>query len=191
MAIGAIALGVTIGACGGDDDDESGQPAASSSGELAIYDWEASVIPRRGVGDPFTNGYSSEPETPAGAVVVRAEDTLEGTQYFVLRNEPFVTEEDVVDPEVGFDPTGVPSVVFQLTDAGKRDFREGTAAIAARGRKQGKPNHFAVIVDGERISLPQIDFRELPNGVDPSTGVQIAGGFTEEEAEELVEQLGG
>ena len=48
---------------------------------------------------------------------------------------------------------------------------------------------FAIVLDGELQSRPQINFKENPDGIDGRTGAQISGNFTLTEAQDLAEVL--
>ncbi len=51
--------------------------------------------------------------------------------------------------------------------------------------------HFAIAVDDELLTVPYVDFRMNPEGIDPRTGSQISGGFTIASARQLAVLLAG
>ena len=71
-----------------------------------------------------------------------------------------------------------------------------TRTLAERGSRRvgvvpGNANqHFAIVVDDQIVSVPYIDFRQNPEGIDGSTGSQIQGGFTIASARQLASILG-
>jgi SecD/SecF fusion protein len=70
-----------------------------------------------------------------------------------------------------FDPTsGLPVVTMQFTDAGGDLFHEITRDEAIRGRALGRPQHFAIVLDNELRSFPQIDYQKYADGINPGAG---------------------
>ena len=151
---------------------------------------------------------------PQGTVVLQAEppsddpstdvDESEGapTEYFVLRDRPELTGDQITDPRQDFDQANQPVVTFSFTDEGREAFSEVTRRIAQRGASQAPPNacatpeggdafsdHFAVVLDGEIKSRPIINFCENPDGIDGRTGAQIGGSFSIQEAQDLAKFL--
>ena len=93
-----------------------------------------------------------------------------------------------------FDPqTNEPIVSMQFTNAGGKKFAEITRREAQRGKLltntvgQGQPifQHFAIVLDREIRSWPQIDWQQYPGGISGSNGAQITGNFTIGEAKDL------
>jgi len=151
---------------------------------------------------------------PQGTVVLEAEppsddpstevDESDGApvRYFVLRDRPEVTGDQITDPRQDFDQVNQPVVTFNFTDEGREAFAEVTRRIAQRGASQAPPNacatpeggdafsdHFAVVLDGEIKSRPIINFCENPDGIDGRTGAQIGGSFSIQEAQDLAKFL--
>ena len=92
--------------------------------------------------------------------------------------------------------TGQPIVLLDFTDAGADKFHEITRAEAQRGRRlynstgqQGDPDvfnqQFAIVLDRELITAPQIDFTENPDGIPGNQGAQITGIGSTTEAEQI------
>jgi SecD/SecF fusion protein len=121
--------------------------------------------------------------------------------YFVLNDDPVLSGSDVTNPQQGFDEggggTGAPNVTFGFTSHGKKVFEGVTKKIAQRGQeaqlpgvgKEAAQQHFAVVLDGQLITTPSIDYTKYPEGIDASTGSQISGGFTISSAQELAQEL--
>lgn len=112
-------------------------------------------------------------------------------RYFVLMDNPSLSGDDIKNPEQNFDQNNQPNVTFDFTDRGRQAFQEITRDIAQRGVESGlgQPYSFAIVLDGEIVSRPIIDFNENPDGIDGRTGAQISGSFTVQEAQDLAEFL--
>ena len=118
-----------------------------------------------------------------------------------MRDRPELTGDDIRNPEQQFDPTtNQPNVTFDFTDEGREAFQEVTRRIALRGAERAgsgvsaeqaseASDSFAVVLDGEIVSRPIINFVENPDGIDGRTGAQISGNFTIQEAQDLAEFL--
>jgi SecD/SecF fusion protein len=86
-----------------------------------------------------------------------------------------------VDPS-----TNQPVVLMKFTGKGNKAFRDITRAEAQRGRALGTPQHFAVVLDNQIRTWPQINYDELPNGIDPTgSGAQITGLSSASEAKSI------
>jgi SecD/SecF fusion protein len=197
----------------------------TSNGTYYLFD-ENTLQP---IGDPsdrksdlFANlpGERQPPDSvvlkvPRGTVVVadtQAETSPTATpgtgQFFVLRDRPALSGNDITNPEQNFDPTtNQPNVTFDFTDEGRDKFQNVTRTIAQRGAEEfftatGQPGStattqqaeqfsgsFAIVLDGEVESRPIINFAENPDGIDGRTGAQISGSFTTQEAQDLAETL--
>ena len=86
-----------------------------------------------------------------------------------------------------FDPTsGDPIVLLSFKGKGNKAFAQVTKNEAVRGSIQKSPQHFAIVLDNEIRSWPQIDYTQYPNGIDPTgTGAQITGMSNLKEAQNL------
>jgi SecD/SecF fusion protein len=93
-----------------------------------------------------------------------------------------------------FDPTsGQPIVTIQFTGHGNKLFHQITRDEAVRGSTLGTPQHFAIVLDNELRSFPQIDYQKYPDGIDPTNGgAEITGmaGLSEAKNLALVLQTG-
>ncbi len=121
--------------------------------------------------------------------------------YFVIRDRPELSGNDIKDPQQDFAPTtNQPIVTFGFTDHGRQQFEEVTKRIAERGLNQAPPgisgnsaaasnysDHFAVVLDREVVSRPIINFVDNPAGIDGRNGAQIEGSFTIQEAQDLAQ----
>ena len=136
-------------------------------------------------------------EVKPGTVIVQAE-RVEGAKedsdkWFVLNDDFALRGTDVKNPEQNFDQSGSggPIVTFEFTDKGRRTWQQVTREIAERGQGSFPPKnqHFAVVLDDDLITVPFIDFKQNPDGIDGRNGSQIEGGFTIQTAQDLANQL--
>jgi SecD/SecF fusion protein len=121
--------------------------------------------------------------------------------YYVLNDNPVLSGSDITNPQQGFDEgaggTGAPNVNFGFTSSGKPIFERVTKEIAHRGQeaqlpgvsKEDAQQHFAIVLDGQLITVPSIDYTQYPEGIDASQGSEISGGFTLTSAQELASEL--
>jgi SecD/SecF fusion protein len=128
------------------------------------------------------------------------------SQFFVLHDKPGLLGDQITDPKPGTDQFNQPTVDFNFTDTGRENFAQVTADIANRGLEDcfaatGTPcgsissqqaeqfsGSFAIVLDGELVSRPIINFIDNPAGIDGRTGAQISG-VTAQEAQDLAEVL--
>jgi SecD/SecF fusion protein len=116
-------------------------------------------------------------------------------QFYVLRDHVSLLGSDITNPQPSTDSTtGQPDVTFGFTSKGQREFQAVTKAIARRGDLvSGLGNtfnqHFAVALDNQLITVPSIDYKLYPDGIDGSNGANITGGFTTQTASDLATQL--
>ncbi len=121
--------------------------------------------------------------------------------WFVINDDPVLTGSDVKNPQQSFDEggggTGAPNVTFGFTSHGQNVFQQVTKEIAHRGQeaqlpgvpKEAAQQHFAVVLDGQLITTPSIDYTKYPEGIDTATGSEITGGFTITSAQSLANEL--
>ena len=148
-------------------------------------------------------------EQPADDPATDEDEAATGLRgYFLMRDRPELSGEDIRNPEQQSDQvSNTPNVTFDFTDEGRRAFSEVTERIAQRGQERANEqlgvqaaqlsaedasnlsDSFAVVLDGEIVSRPIINFVENPSGIDGRTGAQISGNFTITEAQDLAEFL--
>ncbi len=129
--------------------------------------------------------------------------------WYVLNDDPVLGGEDINNPRQGlFNPqqgllntgegTGQPDVVFGFSSShGQMVFERLTKEIAQRGMNAQLPGvpkaralqHFAVVLDGQVITAPSIDYTQYPEGIDATHGSQITGSFTLTFARKLADEL--
>ncbi|HET7045767.1 MAG TPA: protein translocase subunit SecD [Gaiellaceae bacterium] len=86
-----------------------------------------------------------------------------------------------IDPQ-----SGSPVVLMKFKGEGNKAFRDITAAEARRGSAVGTQQHFAIVLDNQIRSWPQIDYTQYPNGIDPTGGgAQITGLQSQQEAKDI------
>jgi SecD/SecF fusion protein len=144
-------------------------------------------------------------KVPQGVVLVRAEQADPKAKpvdrWYVLKDQPALRGTDIKNPEQNFDTgaggSGQPNVTFEFTSSGRSQWQKTTRAIAQRGQASFIPGsdpqsayqHFAIVLDGELISVPYIDFNQNPDGIDGRNGSEISGGFTIGSAQRLANLL--
>ncbi len=79
---------------------------------------------------------------------------------------------------------GQPIVTLQFTDQGGDRFHDITRGLAQRGQLRGTSQHFAIVLDNEIRSWPQIDYQDLPDGISGNSA-QIEGLGSVDEAKDL------
>ena len=114
-------------------------------------------------------------------------------QFFVLRDDVALNGHDIVSPRRTADASGQSAVSFGLTAAGERLFQATTRAVARRGDEASTlgetlDQHFAIVLDSRLLTVPSIDFKQYPDGIQ-TTQADIAGGFTRQSAGDLATQL--
>ena len=136
-------------------------------------------------------------ENPTTGKIINASPN----SYYVLNDNPVLTGNDITNPTQSFNEggggNGEPNVTFGFSSRGKGIFERVTKEIAHRGRESQLPGipheaalqHFAVVLDGQLITAPSIDFTQYPEGIDSSNGSEISGGFTITSAQNLANEL--
>jgi SecD/SecF fusion protein len=88
-----------------------------------------------------------------------------------------------------FNPSdGSPVVLMQFTNKGNKAFYKVTKNEGLRGQIRKQSQHFAIVLDSEIRSFPQIDYTDssVNNGINPAgTGAQITGIGSLKEAQNL------
>jgi preprotein translocase subunit SecD len=135
-------------------------------------------------------------ENAAGKVTQSSPDS-----WYVVNDNPVLTGADLTHPGPGFEEgaggTREPNVSFGFTSSAKRTFERVTREVAHRGQeaqlpgvpKEAAEQHFAVVLDGQLITNPSIDYTLYPEGIDATNGSQISGGFTIISAQNLANEL--
>jgi SecD/SecF fusion protein len=116
-------------------------------------------------------------------------------QFFVLKDQVALRGSDITNPQQSTDPnTRSPVVTFGFSSKGKSQLHDLTANIAHRGDLlsglgQTLNQHFAVALDDQLITVPYIDFKQYPDGINGGNGAAIGGRFTSTSARDLANEL--
>ena len=143
-------------------------------------------------------------KVPQGTVILRAEQpdpkAKPPAAWYVLADQPILGGTDIKNPEQNFDngpgESGQPNVTFDFTGHGAGVWSKFTRKLSQRGQEfslgaQGDASnqHFAIALDNELISVPQIDWHQYPDGLGGGQGSRISGGFTIGSAQQLANLL--
>jgi SecD/SecF fusion protein len=123
--------------------------------------------------------YEVKPDT----AIVGAADS--SSRWFVIKDDVAIHGSQIRNPRHAKDQiSGRPVIFFFFSDAGRALFRQLTQALAARGSQsslnqaQDDPalhnQHFAVVYENKIVTTPFVDFRQSPDGLDPSAGTQLS-----------------
>jgi SecD/SecF fusion protein len=140
---------------------------------------------------------------PPGTVVAQAADTSSShqtpfnspaAQFYVLKDQVALFGNDITNPQQSTDQSGSPDIAFGFTSRGASEFQRVTSQIAHRGDLvsglgQTVNQHFAVALDNKLLTVPQIDFKQYPDGIPGDNGADITGGFTIQSAQDLAKLL--
>ena len=136
---------------------------------------------------------------PKGLTIVSQQQTLatrknQGVStYQIFQDRPALTGADISSASVlanfGNGGTGQPVVTRRFTRKGATDFTNVTRTLAERGRIQQSNQSFAIVLDGQSISNPIVDYTQYPTGIDASNGAQIQGNFSQSTASTLADQI--
>ena len=143
-------------------------------------DWETLEVP---AGELLVHG---PPEQVQGNGVTLQEggkfDRIAGA-YVLIEDKPGLTGERIRSATAEAGQGGwVTSMIFDRK--GGRQFGEVTERIAKDGALKGTPQRFAIILDDEIKSIPQIDYKQYPSGIKGGQA-QISGLDDREEASNL------
>jgi SecD/SecF fusion protein len=114
--------------------------------------------------------------------------------WYVFQNTPGLTGADVTEAratirtgQIGGGSQRV--VTLQFTGEGQDKFADSTRQLAQDGQIAGELQRFAIILDGQMVSRPSIDYEQYPQGIDGNNGAEITGDFSQSEAETLAKQV--
>jgi preprotein translocase subunit SecD len=178
--------------------------ALTVPGELRIFDWEASVLGPGGRPEPGDSGVTGGQNAGTGSAVSRAEAERRAARadrpsariiragaaagrWYALDVRFAIDNADIASARAQRDPaTDEPIVAFAFDARGQRMFSRLTREVARRGADGALPGqspiaasqHIAIVLDDRIVSVPFINFRAVPDGIDGRRGAQISGGFT-------------
>lgn len=136
-------------------------------------------------------------QVPKGLTVVRESRRLATREsgafnYFVFQDDPALSGRDISSAasirDVGQNASGEPIVTMDFTSAGGEKFHDITRELAQRGALENRLFSFAIVLDGEMISAPTIDPKDLPDGISGGAA-RIEGNFTADSARTLAQQI--
>ena len=67
--------------------------------------------------------------------------------------------------------------------------RRGKEAQLPGVSREAAEQHFAVVLDGQLIAAPSVNYAKYPDGISATSGSAIAGGLTAPSAENLANEL--
>jgi SecD/SecF fusion protein len=115
------------------------------------------------------------------------------TTYQIFQDRPALTGSDISSASVlnnfGGGGGGQPVVTMSFTGKGASEFQNVTRQLAERGHVLSQNQSFAIVLDGQLISNPVVDYTQYPLGIDASNGAQIQGNFTQSQAQTLSDQI--
>ncbi len=180
--------------------------ALTQRGIFSVFDWETSVLGPRGRPAPSDPAVTGGENAGRGAAVSKAEAQVRGLragyarivradggapkQWFALGGDPWMTSACIDRASPATDRTsGEPIVAIDLTADGRQVFADLTRQVAQRGADRGANQHLAIAIDDRIVSVPYIDYRQAPDGLSGANGLQIAGGLTEQTANQIAAVL--
>ncbi len=196
-----------------------GAPGSPACGAAAKLDGATSVQGHQhcllsGPDSSLTDVYSGLPTgvtkaqgelvtVPQGTIVLQAANpsasdqispASPSAQFFVLKDNVALTGDDITNPQPSTDQSGSPDVTFGFNGKGQSAFQRVTGQIAHRGANvslggSSLNQHFAVALDNQLVTVPQIDFRQYPDGILGGGGADITGGFTPQSAKDVATEL--
>jgi SecD/SecF fusion protein len=128
--------------------------------------------------------------------------TSGGTVYYLFRHQPDNAENPIPEmtgadikasgTRADFDQFGQPNVRMEFTGRGGDRFQDITRRLWQRGSLRGSPQHFAIVLDREIRSWPQIDpkDRQLSDGISGGAEITNIGSLGEAKDLALVLQTG-
>jgi SecD/SecF fusion protein len=181
------------------------QGTLPAPGQHCLLNGPVSLLSDLYVGLPagVTKSDGERVTVPQGTVVLQAANPSASdqiapgspaAQFFVLKDHVALVGNDITHPRAGTDQSGQPDVTFGFNGAGQARFDELTREVAHRGARVSAAGatlgqHFAVALDNQLITVPQIDFRQYPDGVIGGGGADITSGFTRQSAADVATEL--
>src|SRR5262249_19567047 len=121
-------------------------------------------------------------KVPKGLVIFKNVQQLPGssrvsrTVWDIMKDNPGLRGKDITTPRQQLDQStfgnNQPIVTMQFTDQGRKQFQQVTKDLATRGALRQQLQSFAIVLDGEIISNPTVDYKQYPQGIDGSNGAQ-------------------
>ncbi len=141
--------------------------------------------------DALAKGWTTIDGKPTGKpldyVVITAPTGKNGNkapEYFIYKAQPDMTGAAISSARQSFDQFSRPNVDIDFTSAGGDQFAKVTKELANAGAIAGVPQQFAIVLDNQMESDPQVDYKTNPNGIEGGKA-EITGSFTLSEAKDL------
>jgi SecD/SecF fusion protein len=102
------------------------------------------------------------------------------------KGNPDVITGDQVSAKATTDENGQPAVELAYKNGGADEFTDISRDLAIAGAAVGTPLPNAIVVDGELVASPIVDFQQFPQGIDASvSGSSLITGVSRDEAERI------
>src|ERR687888_447736 len=164
-----------------------GQAAGSGVAGLSLFDavTRAAKCPRTNTGKESSGDKLYLVDKQAKKVLAGPEETqLDLKRDASTKKIPFNADQIVTVPQ------GVVLVRAGIWEKfTKKLAQRGQDLSLQLGGGDASNQHFAISLDNELISVPQIDYKQYPNGIPSGGGSRISGGFTIESAQRLANLL--
>ena len=183
---------------------QGGRGGLTQRGQVAFYDWERSVLGPGGRPAPADESVTGGENAARGGGVTRAEAESRAAKADAGGSCAASTPERKAGSRSAASPRSRQGHRARHRSGRRPDEGGGrrhrlhlprpaafthsrgrsrsAAASGADGVEAMQANlHFAILIDDRIVSVPYIDFRVNPDGVDGSSGAQVSGGLTEEE----------
>jgi protein-export membrane protein SecD len=142
--------------------------------------------------DALAKGWTTIDGKPKGKpldyVVVTAQPGKYGNNetpvYFIYKSQPDMTGAAITSSRQSLDQFNRPNVLIDFNSAGGDQFAKVTKELADAGAIAGVPQQFAIVLDDQMESDPQVDYKTNPNGIEGGKA-EITGNFTLSEARDL------
>ncbi|HEX3802692.1 MAG TPA: protein translocase subunit SecD [Solirubrobacteraceae bacterium] len=178
--ISSVQVGTNVSAANAAKQLKTGLPAAETTGTKVLEVKQGTQV-LQGVPSSYTLASWPKYGSPDAG-------------YYVIRDNVALRGDQISNPEASTDQSGAPDVTFGFKDNGGSLFQNVTAKISQRGLLastggQQLNQHFAIALDNQLVSVPQIDYQTFPEGIPSTNGSEITGGFTASTAQALATQL--
>lgn len=112
---------------------------------------------------------------PEGFIVARDDTVSRGSVrsgYVALRRAVPVTGGAIAG---AWDESSMtdPILTIEFTAGGAGEFTALTRRVAANGRASGRPEAFAIVLDGRVVVRPTVDYSQYPDGITGSSTTQV------------------
>jgi SecD/SecF fusion protein len=85
--------------------------------------------------------------------------------YYVLRDDVALRGNQITNPMASTDQSGAPDVTFGFQGNGGNLFQNVTRNIAVRGLLDSSNQHFAIALNNQLVSVPNVQYKEFGDGI--------------------------